>query len=514
MSSSQTPIDPPPSTSPLDQDPNSVADDSPIDTQRPLRRQFNRPPPNLLNPLKRQLSDNMEALIAQAKASKVSQGSTAAQAAKETIYDKLERELTCSICCDLFKDPVTLLNCLHNFCGSCVVPWTQRNDSCPSCRTVIQGCADAFALKPLLEMLLKEKPELAASEDDMKHCQEIYKPGEKVVLRNLGMHDSMEDFVEDDESDEADEDYASSEQDFEDWLPCPCCNPGENADPLYICPDPILDGEHALTGQVEFKQHRRCVTCSLPMPFAPGVDSLRPGSCVLCKTNYCGLLFGPCSQDFRHDYLRHLGATGVYGIGGTGYVPPWFGGNMHEQTSFRLWVESDSNNHTWESLGEDMRDWILQNNNDTIPMPATDPINPITSDSYICTNCIVRVWERYVGEYMITQRDRLGYTDTRPKCWYGKNCRTQRYNSDHCARLNHLCEETPLEERRQAAAPPRRAAQAFRVPDLVAAPAPQVLATLPQAPPVDENMSPAPEPDFAFSPAVTAMDEGDPSPPN
>ncbi|KAF3920603.1 hypothetical protein ABW21_db0202338 [Orbilia brochopaga] len=413
--------------------------------QASRRSQIQRPPPvNPLNPLKRQLSDNMEALIAQAKASKASEGSTAAKAAQmETIYEKLERELTCSICCELFKDPVTLLDCLHNFCGSCAVPWAKKNDSCPSCRGHIRGCADAFALKPLIEMLLKERPDLALSEDDMASYREIYKPGQKVSLRG-GRDDDvdLEDVFSEDESEE--DEFAPEQRD---WSPCPCCD-GQN--PLYVCPEPIFPGDATEPWTTEFRRHRRCRDCERELPHDVNADALRPTRCAFCGNNYCNDVFVGCMQNST---LRCLRETGINGGTNRDNFPLWFQDNAYERGLFMRWVHSDTNNHTMESIGEEMRDWMFRMYGDTIPIGQAANVEPVTRDSYICGRCDSLVWDRFLTDFMISQRERLGWVDNRPNCWYGKNCRTQRHNLDHCARLCHVCAETPQEERRDAREP-------------------------------------------------------------
>uniref|UniRef100_A0A670HR98 Uncharacterized protein n=2 Tax=Podarcis muralis TaxID=64176 RepID=A0A670HR98_PODMU len=50
-------------------------------------------------------------------------------------------EATCSICLDYFKDPVTIPECGHNFCRSCLVLFwgeSEAEASCPQCRERVQ----------------------------------------------------------------------------------------------------------------------------------------------------------------------------------------------------------------------------------------------------------------------------------------------------------------------------------------------------------------------------------------
>ncbi|CAI5768520.1 finger RFP-like [Podarcis lilfordi] len=53
----------------------------------------------------------------------------------------LRDEATCSICLDYFKDPVTIPECGHNFCRSCLIQcWgeSEAEASCPQCRKTVQ----------------------------------------------------------------------------------------------------------------------------------------------------------------------------------------------------------------------------------------------------------------------------------------------------------------------------------------------------------------------------------------
>ncbi|KAF6716545.1 Zinc-binding protein A33 [Oryzias melastigma] len=76
---------------------------------------------------------------------KLRQPPTAAQVAKSSA-NRISRDLTCSICLDLFKQPVSL-PCDHTFCRGCIEGYWERprspsqgaSGSCPQCRKMYPG---------------------------------------------------------------------------------------------------------------------------------------------------------------------------------------------------------------------------------------------------------------------------------------------------------------------------------------------------------------------------------------
>ena len=82
----------------------------------------------------------------------------------EEALKKLEEQLNCSICLDIFTDP-KLLQCFHVYCQQCLVPLVDRDQqgplglSCPTCRRVtpipnrgVAGLQPAFHINHLLEL--------------------------------------------------------------------------------------------------------------------------------------------------------------------------------------------------------------------------------------------------------------------------------------------------------------------------------------------------------------------------
>ncbi|GFF33341.1 hypothetical protein IFM51744_02079 [Aspergillus udagawae] len=104
----------------------------------------------------------------------------------------LEKELTCSICTELLYQPLTLLNCLHTFCGSCLKEWfaaqaSRRRPSsstpqftCPACRAVVRETRPNATVTTLLDMVLAANPERVKSAEEKEEIAQKYKHGESV----------------------------------------------------------------------------------------------------------------------------------------------------------------------------------------------------------------------------------------------------------------------------------------------------------------------------------------------
>ena len=72
-------------------------------------------------------------------------------------------DLSCSVCCDIFKDPV-ILTCSHSFCKGCLQTWWTQNQeqNCPLCKRRSSKTEPPrnIALKNLLEAFQRENADL------------------------------------------------------------------------------------------------------------------------------------------------------------------------------------------------------------------------------------------------------------------------------------------------------------------------------------------------------------------
>ncbi|KAI9852743.1 MAG: hypothetical protein M1838_005501 [Thelocarpon superellum] len=102
----------------------------------------------------------------------------------------LERELTCSICTEVLYQPLTLLDCLHTFCGACLKAWFELQASrpahphpytCPSCRARVRETRPNATVTTLLDMYLQANPGKRKPEQEKAELAQIYRLGESVL---------------------------------------------------------------------------------------------------------------------------------------------------------------------------------------------------------------------------------------------------------------------------------------------------------------------------------------------
>ncbi|KAH7063804.1 hypothetical protein BKA63DRAFT_183225 [Paraphoma chrysanthemicola] len=102
----------------------------------------------------------------------------------------MEKELTCSICTDLLYQPLTLLDCLHTFCGACLKEWFAFQAStatsihpytCPSCRASVRTTQPNAFVTTLLDNYVKANPARGKSDEEKQADRAKYKPGDNVM---------------------------------------------------------------------------------------------------------------------------------------------------------------------------------------------------------------------------------------------------------------------------------------------------------------------------------------------
>ncbi|KAL2159546.1 hypothetical protein VTH06DRAFT_2114, partial [Thermothelomyces fergusii] len=131
-------------------------------------------------------------------------------AAPPVLAPNLEAQLTCSICTELLYQPLTLLDCLHTFCGACLKEWFRFQAdrvetapgpppppsvpvfTCPSCRAGVRDTKHDARVFSLLDMFLALNPARARPEEDRRDMDARYARGEPVLPRVRRLEDRSE----------------------------------------------------------------------------------------------------------------------------------------------------------------------------------------------------------------------------------------------------------------------------------------------------------------------------------
>ena len=83
---------------------------------------------------------------------------------KERMAARLEEDLSCPVCCEIFKDPV-IMTCSHSVCKACLQQFweTKGSRECPVCRRSSKDEPPTnLALKNLCETFLQERGQRGA----------------------------------------------------------------------------------------------------------------------------------------------------------------------------------------------------------------------------------------------------------------------------------------------------------------------------------------------------------------
>jgi E3 ubiquitin-protein ligase CHFR len=202
---------------------------------------------------------------------------TEEKAPEELDGDKsFSKEMNCGICLDIIYNCVTLLPCLHNFCGACISSWMKKK-VCPLCKEPINRLKKNPQMNNLIDMMLrlepeKQKPEAERQEMDQKDYfrdnQELLveKHRRLVAVEGMGSEEEYSD-----ESAEMQDQFVDSVD-----LSCPECTAPRMADGFQCQRDGL---------------HVECGSCRRNFPNRAETHAQR---CALCSNFFCSLYLGGC----------------------------------------------------------------------------------------------------------------------------------------------------------------------------------------------------------------------------
>eukprot|EP00035_Acanthoeca_spectabilis_P012131 m.214903 g.214903 ORF g.214903 m.214903 type:complete len:533 (-) comp15537_c0_seq8:17-1615(-) len=335
--------------------------------------------------------------------------------------DAAEAEaLECCVCREILHGVVTVLPCLHNFCGGCLSEWQEKGSrECPSCRGPCTDVRRNHQFQSVIQEFLDRNPSLKRTAEELAALDKK----DKFTDENLRVASTRR-------GGDADgyDDYTGSEEDSEE----------EEDDVCHECPDagnqPAPPDGHRCGGV-----HVACSACASLMPNRRGDATLdRPQRCVCCNRNYCNLYYeykGGCRGGFGggdRAKLRKLGDDVK-----TELPRQALRGNTFELGLIPAMVGADGVGSIWTAADKAA---LVQ-----AVFPAVAAADVGTGDDCVtCGSCSDQLWRRAVDDWRFAADASLvpAHAQSRPNCWYGQECRTQVHNAGHAARFNHICPRT------------------------------------------------------------------------
>lgn len=333
--------------------------------------------------------------------------------------DPLKANLTCGICSEIFYKPVSCLPCLHNFCAPCYSQWMKQSNTCPQCRQPVTEIRRNHAFVSLVESYLEQHPNRKHTEEEIKELEERNTIREE-SLRIKGRHRNSDDEYDDD---------TTGSEDSDDDLPIASRRGG-----MYVFPPQCrecrapnsIDGFRCAAGQV----HVRCSGCFEMMPDRPTCG--RPQKCLLCNQHFCDQYWG-CRAPNNQGALRALNTHRMAAI-----PPGCFGGNTVEREILLNYMNAKG--LTVQNVFDTVCSKIESGEYKTNNVPT---MHQVQHNHLCCNTCAMLIFAVLLYNYRLSiPKDQLPPEVTsRANCWYGKECRTQKHNVQHCRKLNHICEQ-------------------------------------------------------------------------
>jgi pSer/pThr/pTyr-binding forkhead associated (FHA) protein len=102
---------------------------------------------------------------------KQSQENNYTDSKRQKIDSSISDEMKCCICIDIIYQAVTVMPCLHNFCGGCYSLWMNKSANCPQCRKKVVEVSKNDGLTNLIERFIDTHPESRKSKEEMEDQQ-------------------------------------------------------------------------------------------------------------------------------------------------------------------------------------------------------------------------------------------------------------------------------------------------------------------------------------------------------
>ncbi|XP_070573140.1 E3 ubiquitin-protein ligase CHFR-like isoform X2 [Ptychodera flava] len=194
-----------------------------------------------------------------------------------------------------------------------------------------------------------------------------------------------------------------------------------------------------IQGQV----HLMCLCCKQAMPDRRAGAVVNPDipvqQCDICYRGYCHMYWG-CKRVDCYGCLNYFRDMNF----GRKSLISVVNDNPYESEIFRNYMED--NNLTVKDV---LRECLVRlDRGEYVTTDAHNFRGQKGSDVRICYPCGLRNFKELAYQFRrdIPRSELPASVTSRPDCYWGKNCRTQRSRPHHAGRFNHICEQTRHED--------------------------------------------------------------------
>jgi E3 ubiquitin-protein ligase CHFR len=369
----------------------------------------------------------------------------------KTTATALIDDLSCSICRTVYYRPVTVIPCLHSFCGHCVSAWLKTGSKdCPECRTKMREVRPSHKLTSLVDELVKTRPEHGKSAEDRK----LYDAENTIPMLGLavskrerdasghggdgGSGDDSGDGYGDEDSTGDDSDGSGSYHGgggggfgFAAFAPAPV----PYKLPMFFAAPPTHCVQCATPSALDGFQcpphgpHLSCFLCRTAFPHRP-LGPI-PQQCDLCNKAFCDLYLGGCKNPAGVGYFQPITDHEMRELP----LGSLFIGNTIEQGILIQYLATAKIDvaTVWALCQEKLKsgEWV----------PDITSVKGPIKQSTVCRPCALRIFASLLYHFRrAIPRDSMSpEVGSRPDCWYGLQCRTMKSSVVHAQKYNHVC---------------------------------------------------------------------------
>ncbi|CAK77621.1 unnamed protein product (macronuclear) [Paramecium tetraurelia] len=376
------------------------------------------------------------------------------QQKKIQMLEDMQEDMHCPICDDLIFQCVSLVPCLHNFCGACFSDWMAKSKTCPSCRKDVQSVNKNSMVNNVVERYLLMNPDKKRPAEEYKEMESKNKiKGDAIVFnssdpipivqpvtnvapaRGRGRPAAQQQapIVQQDIQTETHKqnhisDYSAEEDDGPVTKDCVTCIRSING---YQC-------------QRRSVPHLNCGNCASKMPKFDLNEKRLVFRCQLCENYFCTLYNKNCQQLSKKNPNARIERHAVPG----NVDVQCFRQNQFELQAFLDYMKQKG--LTTQDIFKYMLDnhiskggfkYVEGKRTHKDPKRTIDML--ILNETPVCNQCFTLVWQQIVFRYRISIRDQMAdKIKNRGQCWFGINCNTMTHNPQHAEKLDHICEQT------------------------------------------------------------------------